>query len=209
MFVKITHAQTKKAIKDSDLKISHTQKVHLFTISENLEYYNHIHPKLEGKGVYSFEWKNIDKTQNWKVWTDLVSANTKKQEYINFEINNVANQKITESKNLKYTKNGINFELSFDGKLEKNKDLTMKLKITDIKGKPFTKLEEIMGAYAHLVAFSGSNSNILHIHPLNTNLENGELLFHINFPEKTFIKLFAQVKIDNQDYFIPFAFYIK
>jgi len=82
-------------------------------------------------------------------------------------------------------------------------------------GQPFTGLEPVMGAFAHVVGFTEDYNSVLHVHPMGkeptSDAERGgpKLEFHIE-PEKTgFVKLFAQVRIDGKDIFAPFGITVK
>jgi hypothetical protein len=82
-------------------------------------------------------------------------------------------------------------------------------------GKPFDKLEPVLGTFAHVVAFSDDYHSVLHIHPLGAEPKNDEdrggptMQFHL-IPEKAgFAKLFAQVLIGGKQLFVPFGVLIK
>ena len=214
VFVKLKNLKG-EGIKQSDLQTSHTKKVHIFIISDNLEYYRHIHPKAEGEiGLYSFEWNEFDKTRNYRIWADVIHAKTGKQEYLSFRMKGFNQEPIQETKNMSFTaSNGMNFKISFDKRVKSDTDLTMKFTVSDKTGKPFHGLEPVMGAFAHAVGFSGGSENIIHTHPLGDEVMEGkggpDLFFHINFSKKGYTKLWLQVKIEGKDYFLPFGVEVK
>ena len=89
-------------------------------------------------------------------------------------------------------------------------------KITVSKdGKPFTQLEPVMGAYAHIVGFSEDRKTVVHIHPMGEEPMNAsdrggpELSFHIEPGKSGFNKLFAQVRVDGKDVFAPFGIIVQ
>ncbi len=85
----------------------------------------------------------------------------------------------------------------------------IKIKVSSKSGAQ-VKLQELMGAYAHLVGFSKDGENLIHCHPLNmAENNNGELNFHVT-PEKSgFTKFFLQIKTDGKESVIPFGQYIQ
>ena len=85
------------------------------------------------------------------------------------------------------------------------------VRIVDAKGKPFTSLEPLMGAFAHLVGFHEDRKTVLHIHPIETRkltaADRGgpELTFRIYTDTPGYYRLFLQVQIGGVSKFVPFG----
>ncbi|CEG60118.1 hypothetical protein [Legionella micdadei] len=217
VFVKLTEIGTNKPIHLQDLNEVHTQKIHMLIIDDSLSDYSHVHPvATEEPGVYQFSWKPKKKDANYRIWADLVPVNTMKQEYIIADLykskSNFA--QIIPRITTESVVGGYKFKLSFDKpKLELGKATMGKIDITDAQGNPVHNLEPIMGAYAHIVGFSDDFNTVMHVHPMGTEPSQAtdrggpELNFHIEPQKAGAIKLFAQVKIDGKELFVPFSYY--
>jgi hypothetical protein len=118
--------------------------------------------------------------------------------------------------NLTSVVNGLTFELSFeDDQVITGKAVMGRLTVRKADGKPFTQLEPIMGAFAHIVGFSDDFTTVVHIHPMGkepksaTDRGGPELEFHLDPESAGFIRLFAQVQIDGVSTFAPFGLVVK
>lgn len=216
--IKLTSIKDNKPITLRDLKEAHTQKVHLLIIDDGLEDYSHVHPKaLKEPGLYEFEW-NPKKQGNYRIWADLSPLNTNMQEYVIADLvsgKGKASQ-INRNNVMESTLDGYKFKLSFDKKVLVAGNPTMgKIIVTDSKWNSVNNLEPIMGAFAHIVGFSDDMKTVVHLHPMgkepsNTTDRGGaELEFHIEPAKSGFIKLFAQVKINGKELFVPFGVNVK
>ena len=112
------------------------------------------------------------------------------------------------------TVDGYTFTLALDGEPKAGAAVMGNITVTK-DGKPFTQLEPVMGAFAHVVGFGEDYSSVLHIHPMGkeptSDTERGgpKLEFHIEPKTAGFVKLFAQVRIDGKDLFAPFGVAVK
>lgn len=203
-----------KPLTPKDLKVMHTQKVHLLIIDPSLSDYHHIHPTpvIQEPGVYEFAW-NPQNQGVYRMWVDIVPIATDTQEYVmvDLPLSDPVEKAVDQSTILSAKIDGLDYALSFDPNELKVGRASMGTIQVLKDGKPFKELEPVMGAFAHIVGFTQDFQSVVHIHPMgkeptdDTQRGGPELLFHIN-PEKTgFIKLFAQVQIDGKNVFIPFG----
>jgi hypothetical protein len=196
----------------NELKLVHTQKIHLLIIDSSLEDYSHIHPRSTVKsGVYEFEW-TPKYNSSYKMWADIVPIETNKQEYDIVKLIKNKDTKIDKKEILESKMDNLSFKLSFSSKsIIKNTPVMGKITIQDGNGNLVKNLQPIMGAYAHIVAFNENFSDIEHIHPMglepkdSAELGGPEINFHLNAKQAGFIKIFAQVLINDKEYFIPFG----
>jgi hypothetical protein len=84
------------------------------------------------------------------------------------------------------------------------------ISVTGADGKPFTQLEPVMGAFAHIVGFSEDGKSVLHIHP-SSKIPSGPqdragpvFAFKFYAPAPGFLRLYCQVQINGADVFAPF-----
>ena len=206
-------AKDGKPVTLADLSVAHTEKVHLLIVDPSLTDYHHEHPKPgAAPGTYIFA-ITPDKAGEYKVFADLLPVATNRQEYAatRFAVAGTPApvEKVT---NRKTTVAGHTFEWAFEEEPPvAGHPRKARLTVTGPDGKPFAKLEPIMGAFAHLVGFSEDRTEIAHIHPLGqepgTAAERGgpTLEFQTHFPTGGYQKLFAQVQIDGKSVFAPFG----
>jgi len=217
--IKLTDIKDNKPVTLQDLQEAHTQKVHLLIIDDALEDYSHIHPKaLRDPGVYQFEWNPKKEQANYRVWADLFPVNLNKQEYVISDLISSNNKKAKRNQTtiLKNSVDGYSFAMDFETKpLYKGKGTMGKIIVTDPNKNPVKNLEPIMGAFAHIVGFSNDFKTVTHLHPMgkepsNTTDRGGpKLEFHIEPAKIGFLKIFAQVKINGKELFVPFGVTIK
>lgn len=200
-----------KALKIDELKEVHTQKIHVLIIDPSLSDYHHVHPVIDSKKqdfVFSFTPK---KTGAYQMWVDITPIKTNKQEFLVTDLGTSPLNPLVKEKVVLNTKmSPYEFTLTLDSKPKAGQEVMATITVTK-NGKPFTKLEPVMGAFAHVVGFSGDHASILHIHPMGkeptreSDRGGAELMFHIGLKKTGFVKLFAQFRINEQDVYVPFA----
>lgn len=214
--LKITNMTDGKPLTFDDLKEAHTKKLHLLIVDPSLTDYHHIHPiagKNAGEFVFDFTPKKND---SYRVWADVIPITTGKQEYVMADMGSAAKDKATINKDTSMTSmvDGYNFTLALDSEPKAGSAVMGNITVTK-GGKPFTQLEPVMGAFAHVVGFTEDYNSVMHIHPMGkeptSDTERGgpKLEFHIEPKKAGFVKMFAQVKIGGKDIFAPFAIMIK
>ncbi|PZO81396.1 MAG: hypothetical protein DI626_10885 [Micavibrio aeruginosavorus] len=214
--VKLNAATDGKPLTFDDLKEAHTKKLHLLVIDPSLSDYHHIHP-VAGKnpGEYVFDFTPL-KNDSYRVWADVIPVATDKQEYVQADMGSPAEEKasIDKATSMTATVEGYTFTLSLDGEPKAGAPVMGSVTVSK-DGQPFTQLEPVMGAFAHVVGFTEDYNSVLHVHPMgkepSSDAERGgpKLEFHIE-PEKAgFVKLFAQVRIGGKDIFAPFGITVK
>lgn len=199
------------------LQEAHTEKIHVLIIEPTLTDYHHEHPVPgSAPGEYRFSF-TPRKAGAYRMWADLVPANSGKQEYVIADLGGAPSvgEIPNRAASLKTTVEGLTYTVTFDGPLTAGAATKGKLTINDASGAVFQALEPIMGAYAHIVGFNEDFRTIAHIHPMGEEPKKpsdrgaGELEFHIE-PEKAgLLRLFAQVQIAGQTKFAPFTLQVE
>ena len=215
VILKLSDKKTHQAITLNDLKKVHTQKIHMLVIDESLTDYSHAHPvATKEAGVYEFTWEPKKNATNYKIWADLVPVNTNQQEYIVTDLYRTkkTKAKVTSKLNTLAKVEGYTFKLAFEpAKLEQQKAAMGEITIYDAKGKPVHNLAPLMGAFAHIVAFSEDFKTVLHVHPMGKEPTKASdrggptIRFHLEPQHSGYIKLFAQIKIDGKEIIAPFG----
>lgn len=208
---KLTDIKTAYIIKDRDLEEKHTRKVHLLVIDPTLTDYQHIHPTATStSGVYQFKF-SPKKPGNYRVWADVTPVATKTQQFVSADLGQRKPATIDKTESNEATVDGYKFKLSFDKPPVEGDESLGTIDITDSKGKPVATLQPLMGAYSHIVGFYDDYRTIVHTHPMGaeptSDKERGTtpLTFHLMPVKAGFVKLFAQVVIDNKEIYVPFG----
>lgn len=202
-----------KPVTHADLTVAHTEKVHLLIVDPSLSDYHHEHPKVGATpGTYTFT-ITPKKAGEYKLFADLLPTATDKQEYAaaTFTVDGVPST-IEKTVNKIATVDGYTFDLKFEEeKFSAGHPHMAWVTVTGPDGKPFDKLEPVMGAFAHVVGFSEDRNEIAHIHPMGKEPETADerggpkLEFHTDFKTGGYKKLFVQVQIGGKQVFAPFG----
>ncbi len=201
-----------------ELAITHTERIHLMVVDRELEDYHHLHPEPMGaSGSYSFSIRP-NRSSSYRFFAELVPVQTKRQVVTDsyFEFSTHAADAGLEYEHLSPLVSLVGdyrFELELaKGDVRRKRDNEINLTISHVNGDPVV-LQEIMGDYAHMVAFDSSKSGFAHMHPLFTDIdsENGvpEAGFLFYSPKTGHHRIWAQVKLEGQEVFAPFDLMVQ
>lgn len=214
--IKLTSRDGKPVAPDQ-LQEAHTEKIHLLVVDPSLTDYHHVHPTATATaGTYAFS-LTPKLGGSYKVFAELVPTATGKAEYASTSFTVAGSPSpLEKSINTEATVDGYKVSIAFErADIVAGEPSTATVKISGPDGQPFGQLEPIMGAYAHLVAFSEDRSTVAHIHPLDaepqqpTDRGGPSLRFHLQFPEAGYQRLFAQFQIGGKEVFVPFGLDVK
>lgn len=198
-----------------ELREVHTKKIHLLIIDESLTDYHHEHP-LPGEtpGEYSFTF-TPRKPGPYRTWADVQPLQTGVQEYAMADIvpaGTGAGGTLEKTYPRVGELEGLRYELALDSEtIAAGAPVSAHVRVTDAGGRPFSGLEPLMGAFAHLVGFHENRQTILHMHPIESRrLEAHDrggpgLDFRIYTDTPGYYRLFLQVQIGGASKFIPFG----
>lgn len=207
---------TGKAISPVDLLVAHTRKLHLMVVDPSLTDYQHIHPtpgEVPGEWHVSFAPKYAG---TYRVFADFTPAATARGLYASVDLEVPGKpESLFHQPNLRHAEGNYRFELRMDeGRVRAREptDLTLLIRHENAQA---VQLGEVMGAFAHLVAFDEKRSGFAHLHPMETDLENPpdartpELHFNITIPEPGLFVIWAQMVLDGTETFVPFWFEVE
>ena len=215
--IRLTGADGKPLSLDQ-LEVAHTEKIHLLVIDESLIDYHHLHPVAGDKpGEYRFDFApKFGGT--YHVWADLVPKATGKQEYSKTTVN-VEGPPGTPNNTVNTTAevDGYRFVLATEknAPLQPGKATIVKVRVTGPDGREFSKLEPVMGAFAHMVAFPADLGSVTHVHPTGpepkTAAERGgpDLSFHVEPDKPGFQKFFLQTQIGGKEKYASFGLNVE
>lgn len=200
-----------KALGDDALEERHTKKIHLLLVDEGFSDYQHLHPKAT---KYGWDFSFTPATaRNYRLWIDVKprDANAQMIPILLKGKEPCKDPCVDSAISLASSFDGNKAVLSFDGPVTAGAPVMAKLALTGADGKPFDKLEPVMGAYAHVAAFSADGGSVVHVHPTGPQPGKPEdrgvspLSFMLHPEKPGILKVFVQIGMDNKDVFLPFT----
>lgn len=72
---------------------------------------------------------------------------------------------VVATQNLSAEADGLRFQLSLESQLRAGETSRVRMAVVNAQGRPFTQLEPLMGAFAHVVGFDVGATTMMHVHP--------------------------------------------
>jgi hypothetical protein len=162
-----------------DFEIVHTKRFHLFVISQDLEYFEHIHPTMGDDGTWTIE-TTVPKAGYYQVLCDFMPKGGSGQ-FLNapFVTADYAGDLATDSAHLspdrsfRKTAGDITASLAFDPAQPTSGEYChLNLYLTDARtGRPITDLQTYLGQFSHMLLMSEDLQCYVHSHPINLLVE--------------------------------------
>ncbi len=203
-------------IAPDDLLVVHTERIHLLIIDESLTDYHHIHPLPAARpGEYTFSITPL-KPGPYRIFADVVPALSGVQEYATCDLPGTApGEPLRDRASTDTAAVGdLRFSLKWDTgglALRARQPVGASIAISHADGRPFTALEPLMGAYAHLVGFHEDRATVIHIHPTGLEPQRPEdrggpaFTFRFYPPRAGFYRFYGQVQVGGESVFAPFG----
>lgn len=207
-----------KPIAPEDLVVMHTRKLHLLLADPSLTDYQHVHPeptRVLGEWTFTFTPK-LGGT--YRIFADFTPAATNRSLYANVDLVVAGMQlsapKLAAAMTPSWTgqRDDYRLELTPGARpIRAGQATDLKFTVTNTGGGA-VGLEPVMDAYAHLVAFDTSRSGFAHLHPMDADLGAAPdtikptLSFKITIPTAGRYVIWAQLKINGREKFVPFWF---
>ena len=156
----------------------------------------------------------------YRVFADIVPALSSVQEYAVCDLPSAQKGEalFTEGSATASTVDGRRFDIAWaepNLPFPSQQSIDGNVTVTGADGKPFNQLEQVMGTFAHLVAFHEDRQTVLHLHPTGGDPESpderGGPQFPFRFwaPKPGFYRLYVQVQIGGAQVFAPFVVRVK
>ncbi|MDQ3046862.1 MAG: hypothetical protein M3R27_04880 [Bacteroidota bacterium] len=215
------------AIKGKDneevpLDVHHDKKIHLIIASNDLSYFEHIHPEYQADGSYQInilpkgkefaKGRGHNETKfenggNYQLFADYApSGGTHQLEKIPVTVKGTSAKEVVYTKEkLSSTVDGFTVSLEADGeKWLTNQPMHIKAIIKkDNKVLDANTLENYLSAKAHMVVLKTETFEYLHVHP---EVENGTLDLHTSFENpgvyRGWIQFQTEGKVHTADFVI-------
>lgn len=202
---------TGKILTVNNLEVVHEKLIHLLVISDDLSYFDHIHPEQSPSGDFTVETK-FPTPGKYRLYMDYTPAGAGHQlgrMEVNVEGTPAEPAKLIADKELVKVVDGIRFEMKSDKPFTTNQPIQLSFVLSDEKtGKPITDLEPYLGAFAHFVLVNEGHSEYLHAHPLldapSPDARGGpEVGTQTLFPKPGLYKVWGQFQRSGKIYTVP------
>ncbi len=215
MTVKLATA-TGKPIAPEDLLVAHTRKLHLLIVDSELQDYQHAHPEPGAKpGEWTFDF-TPRASGLYRIFADFTPAATGRGLYASADLQvgagGLETAPSTSAAGESWTAEveGCRLRLaSGSGVVTAGKPTDLVFSLSRADGGE-VRLQPVMGAYAHLVAFDRNRSGFAHLHPNETDLakppdaREPRLTFKVTIPRAGRYVVWAQVNVEGRELFAPF-----
>jgi hypothetical protein len=177
LFFTFRHPDTDEVVKD--FEVVHTKLFHLFVISQDLDYFDHIHPVMRADGTWTIQTR-VPKAGCYQVLCDfmpkggsgqflaapLVTANS---------LGDLAADSAHLVPDTQFRKSveGMTAALTFEpAQPASGQYAHLNFELTDTRtGRPITDLQTYLGQFSHMLLVSEDLRSYVHSHPINLIVE--------------------------------------
>lgn len=198
-------------LREEQIGLTHTKRIHLLVIDPTLDDYHHVHPVETQPGLYEFSF-TPEATGTYHFFAEFVPKQSQRRVVLKESVT-VGNSKaaglVEPVAGRLFPAGPYEFELvALEGEFRLRQDNDLSLRIRSTETGERVRLEEIMGAYAHLVAFDENRRGFAHMHPLDDGVgldtEEARFGFAFNTDRPGRYRVWAQVKVNGEEIFAPF-----
>lgn len=191
-----------------ELETVHEKKAHIIIVSDDLEYFSHIHPDYEGNGTYSVK-TNLPFGGKYELFIEYKPKGGKKITD-RFNLNVDGSEKpnaIFKSERYLFENQNLSVMLRPSEELFSGKEIHIPVTILkDGKELNAANFDNYLGEKAHAVLIRIANFDFLHVHPM---VMNNQLNLHMNIVKSGYYRLWLQFQIDGILYTTDFVLEVK
>jgi hypothetical protein len=191
-----------------ELETVHEKKAHIILVSEDLEYFSHLHPDYEGNGNYSVK-TNLPFGGKYELFIEYKPKGGKKITD-RFNLNADGSEKskaIFKSERYLFEDQNLSVMLHPTEDLFSGNEIHIPVSILkDGKELNAANFDNYLGEKAHAVLIGIANFNFLHVHPM---VMNNQLNLHMNIVNSGYYRLWLQFQIDGILYSTDFVLKAK
>lgn len=174
--------------------ITHEKLLHFIIISEDLSYFNHVHPEYTGDGVFEIV-NDFPAGGEYRMIADFKPTGgdaMTKLAWVKVEGVPAAPTPIEVSDPLEASVDGKHVSLDI-GSLIAKEETNLTFHLTDEQsGQPITELEPYLGAIGHVVVLSEDGEQYVHVHAEEDQGSGPDAIFEATFPKSGVYKIWAQ-----------------
>lgn len=185
---------------------THERKLHLIIVSEDLSYFDHVHPEYAGEGLFR-HYIVLPAGGKYKLFADFQPAG-----YAHATVSttmHVAGEHklervIADQELIKTTDKAI-VELAVSSlEAGKQSELVFTFRHPET-GAPLRDLQPYLGAIGHVVIISEDLEQYLHVHPASERGSGPEAKFATSFPAEGLYRIWGQFQRQDETFIAPFT----
>jgi hypothetical protein len=170
-----------------DFAVVHDKLMHLIVVSQDLSWFNHVHPQHKGDGVFTLS-TQLPHAGQYKLFADYTPKGGE-HEVAQHELRVTGSNPLpvkptlvadrmqgawmikramSHAEDSPPAESGTPYQVALmpmPAKLEAGKDVMLHFQVRDAGGKPLNDLQPYLGAMGHAVILSSDAKNYLHTHP--------------------------------------------
>ena len=190
----------------------HTKTLHLFVVSDSLEFYAHLHPAAGKDGGFRTT-LNVPKAGLYRLLVDTFPADGNPQFLQHFLVTAGYRgplstlPRVTRDDLSSKTGGGVRTTLHMPAPVAGREQL-LTFEIQDaLSGAPIRTLQPYLGAWGHLLVVSADRGDAFHAHPVDEISTPGgpNVVFQLMFARPGIYKMWLQFQIDGEVRTVPFA----
>lgn len=187
--------------------VNHEKLMHLIVVSEDLAFFDHLHPEYQGEGKFAAK-ADFPEGGEYKLFADFIPSGME-QLTLSTTIEAAGDHghaaALQPDLDQAKTAGGNEAKLAVST-LKAGEEAMLTFSFTDEKTKEsVTDLQPYLGAIGHVVIVSEDLSEYLHVHPADEAGSGPEASFHTTFPRAGVYKLWGQFQRDNETFIIPYT----
>jgi hypothetical protein len=177
--------------------------MHLIVVSDDLRFFDHIHPEYKEKGRFEVT-ANFPESGNYTLFSDYKPTGNKEiVSLMNITIPGTIPlpknlEKFTKTKIISDTKVNLNISTP---KIKAGQEIKLTFDLKDQKNQPIKDLQPYLGKKGHLVIIKSSSpltvSDYIHAHALENSID-GKIEFHTKLPKQGTYKMWVQFNRNGQ-----------
>jgi hypothetical protein len=151
-----------------DLKIVHEKPMHLLVVSDDLAFFDHVHPEQQPDGTFRQTYK-FPNGGRFKLYADFTPESS--PQIVNvFDVGVGGSPRertpLAADQELKKTVDGLTVTVKTAQPIKAASGQMFDFFVNDAEGKPVTDLQPYLGAMAHFVVISEDATKFLHVHAI-------------------------------------------
>lgn len=141
----------------------HEKKLHLIILRQDTSDFKHVHPELDGQGVWSMDW-SWDSSGTYKVYADFQPSGLGRNITLARSADVAGDFAPVPLPAFSTTDDTDGYQVKLNGSLQVGKSAALTATL-ERGGVPVNNLDPYLGSYGHLVAIRTGDLAYLHVHP--------------------------------------------
>ncbi|WNR43328.1 hypothetical protein [Paenibacillus roseipurpureus] len=190
----------------------HEKRMHLFVVSQDLSYFEHLHPSYAGGGRFDVQ-TSFPAGGHYQLIADFMPTDfgeTVQSHWVTINGKAPKPIKLHPDNSLTKVVGDKEVTLAFDHLMAGMPlDMVFTFKQAGTRA-PVTDLQPYLGAAGHVVAISEDGKEFVHVHPSNSEPTAGPTAaFKIQFPKQGIYKIWGQFQQNNEVFIVPYVIQVK